>query len=365
MAGQTSMNAERAAGLLVVGFHGLEVPDALRAFVAEGAPAGVVLFARNVASVEQVAALTRELRGLWPAEGPAPIIAVDQEGGPVRRLKAPRCPEVLDLPSAREMAAQNDPDWTRGLGVVTGAQLAALGFDLDFAPVLDVDSNPANPVIGRRAFGATPAVVTRQALAFAAGLEEAGVLACGKHFPGHGDTDLDSHLALPSLAHDLDRLRSVELAPFDAAARAGLPAMMTAHIVFEALDAEWPATLSPRVLPQLLRQELGYDGVVFSDDLEMRAIAAHHDPATIARQGLRATVDLFLVCHRLDVAAGVRDGLVAAARSDGAALEAFEHAERRVASLRARLVDHAVRPFGGVLPGQAAGATLLERLSLG
>ena len=363
------IDPRRAAGLLVVGFHGLEVSDSLRAFVAEGAPAGVILFARNVGSTAQVAALTRELRALWPAAGPPPMIAIDQEGGPVRRLRAPRCPDVLPLPSAREVAAHDDPAWTRELAAIAGAQLAALGIGVDFAPVLDVDSNPANPVIGQRAFGADPEGVAEQALAFARGLQDAGVLPCGKHFPGHGDTDLDSHLALPSLAHDVDRLRAVELAPFAAAVRAGLPAMMSAHIVFEALDPVWPATLSGRVIPQLLRKELGYDGVVFSDDLEMRAIAAHHDPATIARQGLRATLDVFLVCHRLDVARGVRDGLVTATREDDMAREHFEAAERRVARLRGDLTDHAAVPFPGALPGVDRGQALLgacgERLSLG
>lgn len=336
------------SGLLMVGFTGTSVPDELRRFTRDALPAGVVLFARNVESTGQVAELLRELRGLWPLDGPPPLLAVDQEGGPVRRLKAPACPEVLDLPAARELAAAAAPGRTREVAEAAGRELAALGFNLDFAPVLDVDSNPANPVIGRRSFGRDPHVAAEQALAFADGLEAAGVLACGKHFPGHGDTDLDSHLALPRLAHDLERLRAVELVPFAIAARQRrVRAMMSAHIVFEALDPEWPATLSPRVIPELLRRELAFDGVLFSDDLEMRAIADHYDPATIARQGLLATLDVFLVCHHLELAAALREELAASAAGGGLLAERVAAAERRIVTLRSAARDHAARPWSG------------------
>ncbi|MGM0575179.1 MAG: beta-N-acetylhexosaminidase [Myxococcota bacterium] len=347
--------AARAASLLMVGFDGLEPSEDLRAFVREGPPAGVVLFGRNVASTAQVARLIRDLRALWPADGPPPLVAVDQEGGPVRRLKPPTCPEVAPFPAAADVAAPDDPDLTRAVGRVTGRQLAALGFDLDFAPVLDVDSNPANPIIGRRAFGRDPETVTRHGLAYAAGLADAGVLSCGKHFPGHGDTDLDSHLALPHLAHDPARLDRVELAPFRAAVAAGLPALMTAHIVYEALDQDWPATLSPRVIPPLLRDRMGFDGVVISDDLEMAAVA-DRDPWTLARRGLEATVDLFLVCRRLDRARALRDAL--ASQPDAA----LEQALRRVGALRRRAADHAATPWTGEVPCQAEARDLLMRL---
>ncbi|MDP6944355.1 MAG: glycoside hydrolase family 3 N-terminal domain-containing protein, partial [Myxococcota bacterium] len=255
-----------AASVVLVGFQGKVVPDALRRFVAEGEPAGVIVFRRNVRDTEQVADLVRQLRSLWPQDGPAPLISVDQEGGKVRRLRPPECPEFLNLPEARDVAAAGDPNLTRALGDLMGRQLAAVGFNLDFAPVLDVDSNPDNPVIGARSYGSDVDAVTRHALAFAQGLSDGGIIPCGKHFPGHGDTDLDSHFALPSLSHDMARLQRVELRPFAAAVAAGLPTMMSAHIVFEALDSDWPATLSPVVIPTLLRDELGFDGVIFSDD---------------------------------------------------------------------------------------------------
>jgi beta-N-acetylhexosaminidase len=350
-----------AASVVMVGFQGTDVPDDLRRYVAEGEPAGVIVFRRNIAGTEQVAALTRELRSLWPKEAAAPLLAVDQEGGKVRRLRAPECPEFLDLPPARDVAAAGDEALTRALGELTARQLAAAGFNLDFSPVLDVDSNPQNPVIGARSYGSAPSAVIAQALAFAQGLMDGGVIPCGKHFPGHGDTDLDSHLALPALPHDLDRLRRVELAPFEAAVAAGIPTMMSAHIVFEALDADWPATLSPVVIPTLLRGELGFEGVVFSDDLEMKAIGDHQPPEVIAAQGLAASLDVFLVCHELDRARAIRDALAEVARADPVAATRLEAAAGRVRSLRQAAPDHALQPWRGV-PGQDEAAALLAQL---
>ncbi len=359
MAGRDEFDAW-AASVVMVGFQGKSVPDDLRRYVEEGAPAGVIVFQRNVADTESVAAMMRDLRALWPADARTPLMAVDQEGGKVRRLRPPECPEFLDLPQARDVAAANDPALTRALGELTGCQLAAVGFNVDFSPVLDVDSNPDNPVIGARSYGADPETVIRHALAFMRGLEDARVIPCGKHFPGHGDTDLDSHLALPSLPHDLTRLRQVELAPFVAAVEAGLPTMMSAHIVFEALDPDWPATLSPHVIPTLLRDELSYQGVVFSDDLEMKAIADHQTPDTIATQGLAASLDVFLVCHELDRARAIRASLAAAARRDPLTATRLEVAARRVAALRDAAHDHAAGQWDGV-PRQDEAAALVAR----
>lgn len=327
-----------------MGFDGTSVPPELARFCAAGAPAGVVLFGRNIEDTAQLVALIRELRALWPAGGPAPLFAIDQEGGAVQRLKPPRCPEFAALPPMREAAARLGPDGLRALGRAVGAQLAAVGFNVDFAPVLDVDTNPDNPIIGARAFGATPEAVIACALAFAAGLADGGVAPCGKHFPGHGDTDLDSHLALPRLAHDRARLDAVELAPFRAAVAAGLPMLMTAHIVYEALDAARPATLSPHVVPRLLREDLGYDGVVASDDLEMGAVVDLGADA-IARGCDAADVDLLLVCRDLAFAEEVGDALAACADPARNA-----RALARLARLRAALPDHAARASVAVPP---------------
>lgn len=341
--------------MLMVGFDGLAVGDELRDYIATGPPAGVVLFGRNVSTTKQVAALTREIRALWPQDSPAPLFAVDQEGGRVRRLRGPATPEVSPWPSMRELAAAADVEATRRIAEVSGAQLASLGFNLNFAPVLDIDSNPDNPVIGARAFGPDGESVARLALAYAQGLQARGVLACGKHFPGHGDTDLDSHLALPRIAHDLQRLQALELVPFrHAVASQTLHCFMTAHIVFEALDATTPATLSPHVIPRLLRDELGFDGVVVSDDLDMAAIQDHYSPEEVAAGGIAADVDLFLVCHNLPKARAIREALA------GVEPSRLARSTERLQNLRRRARDNAARPWSGDLPMRAEGRAIAQ-----
>jgi beta-N-acetylhexosaminidase len=215
------------------------------------------------------------------------------------------------------------------VGLAMGRELAVLGFDLDFAPVLDVHTNPANPIIGNRAFSTVPQRAADRALAFARGLERGGVVACGKHFPGHGDTSVDSHLALPRLEHDLERLRAVELLPFARAAAADLPVIMTAHVVFPAIEEGVPATLSRRVLTDLLRGELGYRGLIVSDDLDMKAISRHYDVGDAAVAAIEAGCDALLLCRdgeaqdrafealvrAAEARAGVRERVAAAAAS--------------------------------------------------
>jgi beta-N-acetylhexosaminidase len=219
----------------------------------------------------------------------------------------------------------------RDMGYLVGQELRAVGVNYDFAPVLDVDTNPDNPVIGDRAFSRDPKKVAQLALAFAEGLRLADVIPCGKHFPGHGDTNQDSHKTLPRIDRDLDSLRKTELVPFAAAAEAGLASIMTAHVLYPALDAELPATLSPYILQKLLREELGYDGVVVSDDFEMAAIAERFAQGEAARLALAASVDLMLVCHREDRQEAVFEALSKAPRS------LLETAYRRIEQLTRQL----------------------------
>jgi beta-N-acetylhexosaminidase len=211
-----------------------------------------------------------------------------------------------------------------------GHELAAAGFNLNFAPVLDVDSNPANPIIGDRAFARTPGMVGRLALAFARGLEDAGILPCGKHFPGHGDTALDSHLALPEVNRTRAELNRVELLPFRRAIAAKLPMLMSAHVRYPALDPELPATLSPRILTKLLRHELGFRGVVVSDDLAMHALDGYGPISELAPRALAAGCDLILACQSLE------DGEAAVAGLQRA-LDDGRLSERRVAEALGRV----------------------------
>ncbi|MEM9068247.1 MAG: beta-N-acetylhexosaminidase [Myxococcota bacterium] len=321
------MNFEALAGqVLVAGFPSTHAPDSIRHALARGTLGGVILFRRNIVDPRQTAALIQTL--IADAATP-PLVAVDQEGGRVERLKTP----VLELPPMRALGVRDDRAMTQRLGRALGAQLRALGFSMNFAPILDVDTNPDNPVIGDRSFGRDPETVITHALAFAEGLRDAGILACGKHFPGHGDTDLDSHLALPTLRHDRDRLNQIELAPFRAAT--DLPSWMTAHVLFEALDPEVPATLSRHVIHELLREEIGYEGVVISDDLEMKAVQDHWGIVNSGLKAIEAGCDVLLVCSDVDACFELRSALASRAETDGTFRARLAEAAERSRALRA------------------------------
>lgn len=291
--------------LIVGGFSGETLPPAFERALAERRRGGAILFKRNLPNIAVAHALCSSIVAASPSEC-APLIGVDQEGGRVVRLPAP----ALRLPAMATLAAGADLELLTAAGERVGEELSALGFNLNFAPVLDVNTEAANPVIGDRAFGSEPGQVIRAALAYWRGLQNAGVIGCGKHFPGHGDTHLDSHYALPVVSHARARLESVELAPFRAGIEAGMPALMSAHVVYTALDAEAPATLSAQICSELLRRELGFRGVLFSDDLEMKALAGRGSIAELAVQAVRAGCDAVLVCSDEAAQERVFDALV-------------------------------------------------------
>jgi beta-N-acetylhexosaminidase len=314
--------------VLVAGYEGTEPPAALCSRAAAGELGGFIFFRRNLGNVEEVAELTRRLRSLAPA-GETLWLAIDQEGGRVARLGPP----VVKLPAARVFGELDDVALTLEAASTLGEQLRWLGFNLDFAPVLDVDTNPDNPVIGDRSYGSSVARVIRHGRAFAAGLAQCGVTACGKHFPGHGDTLQDSHLALPRLPHTEERLREIELAPFRALA-AELPCIMTAHVVFETWDSRLPATLSSRVVTGLLRDELGFRGLVWSDDLEMKAIADGYGLDDAACRAIEAGCDSLLLCSKLEYVELAHEGLIRRAEGDSKFAARLQSAAAR--SLAAR-----------------------------
>jgi beta-N-acetylhexosaminidase len=290
----------------------------------------LILFKRNIVELEQTASLVTSCRAHEDAALPF-LVGVDQEGGRVARFGEP----MLQLPPMRTLAIANDPDLTRDAAKVLGRQLRAVGLNLNFAPVLDVDTNPLNPVIGDRSFGSTPDSVVEQALAFARGLHLGGVLSCGKHFPGHGDTEVDSHLALPVLRHPRPRLEEIELRPFRAAV-GRFPSLMTAHVVFESLDPDLPATMSPKAIRELLRKEIGFEGAVFSDDLEMRAITDRYSIEQAGLLAIEAGCDLLLVCSDVDAAARLRERLADEARRSARFRTRLNEARARADALRRR-----------------------------
>jgi beta-N-acetylhexosaminidase len=326
----------KAANLLTVGFHGRSVDGDLKSLLDRGV-GGVIWFRRNVGTPAEVLELNREIKA---AAARPLVISVDQEGGPVARLREGFTP----LPPMRAVGALGSAPLAKKLGGLMARELRAVGFDMNYAPVLDVDTNPRNPVIGARSFGPTPELVSELGVALAEGLQEAGVAACGKHFPGHGDTDQDSHLALPRLPHDLERLERVELAPFAAAARSGVAALMTAHVIFEPIDAAFPATMSRGVISGILREKLGYDGLVISDDLEMKAIRDHFGIEEAMLLGLNAGVDHFLCCSSAELAHQAIDAVVRGVQRGKIELHILDAAVRRFSLLRDRFAQPAPDP---------------------
>jgi len=353
--------------LLVGGFAGAEPPARFLAELSAGRRGGAILFRRNLPDLEATARLCQAIADAAPPDLP-PFLGVDQEGGRVTRLPKP----FLTLPPARALGELGDADLVHRAARAVGVELRALGFNLDFAPVLDVDSNPQNPVIGDRSFGRDPEAVSERAVAFLRGLQDEGVLACGKHFPGHGDTDKDSHFDLPRIAHGRPRLDRVELPPFRAAAAAGLASMMSAHVVVEALDPGAPATLSRAVCTGLLREEIGYEGVLFSDDMEMGAIAARYPIEEAVVQAIAAGCDAVLVCKDEDAQDRAHAALVARAERDGRFRDRCVEAAARglrarrscpprplaLEAMRAVVGGPASRALGDELAARAARATL-------
>lgn len=281
---------EKIGQLFMVGFMGTAVTPELASFIKEYKPGGVILFSRNLESVEQIVELTNELQR---ANSTSPLlISIDQEGGRVSRL-----PKGFTIfPPCELLGRCNSSELAYAAAATIAKELKAVGINMNMAPVLDVNSNPDNPVIGDRAFSSVPEEVGEMALVTATGLQDNKVVACGKHFPGHGDTSADSHKELPVVEASRERLEAVEFTPFRRAAAAGVATMMTAHVLYKSLDDQLPATLSPAIITNLLREEMRYDGVVLTDDLEMHAIADHYGVGDAAVRAILAGCDVLLIC---------------------------------------------------------------------
>ncbi|MGH9200393.1 MAG: beta-N-acetylhexosaminidase [Vicinamibacterales bacterium] len=303
--------SRRDIGQLLIGsMPGKTVPQEFRSLAREFDLGGVILFGRNIEAPEQVAELSVECEALGRTS-PA-WVSVDQEGGRVARLKEPftRWPPMATLGRAgSETLAER-------FAKALASELLATGITLDYAPVLDVHTNPKNPVIGDRALAERAEDVARLGRVIIRSLQGAGLAACGKHFPGHGDTSTDSHHDLPVVEHPPDRLRAVELEPFRAAIAERVAFIMTAHVLIPSLDETRPATLSPVVVQQMLRQELGFEGVILSDDLEMKAVSARFPLPEAAIEAIRAGCDGILICSGdIDVQGPTLEALVRAVES--------------------------------------------------
>lgn len=289
-------SAELAGQSMMLRFVGPDFTAEARDAFERMRPCGIIVFADNITSRDQIYALTAELQAAARSLGMPPLlIGADQEGGIVSRFPD----DMVTVPGAMALTAQGNTDLIGRCARITGEQLREVGINVNFAPVVDVNNNAANPVIRTRSFGDTVERVVDGALATMRGLEAARVIATVKHFPGHGDTNIDSHLGLPVVDHSLERLHAVELAPYTAAITAGVPAVMTSHIVFPVLD-ELPSTLSRAILTGLLRDQLGFDGLIFTDSLSMDAIDRRYGLAETAIRCKAAGVDVLESNESLD-----------------------------------------------------------------
>jgi beta-N-acetylhexosaminidase len=327
---------ERGIGnLFMVGFYGTEFSAEIRDMLEELNPCGVILFARNVQEPGQIAALNHDVQSHGLRHGASGyFIGVDQEGGRVRRLKEP----FALFPPAMELASAADPELAVAeFARTTARQLRLVGFNLDFVPVLDVltaDDARSGDVIGDRSFGHDPYRVGRLGAVVIEEMRAQGVIPCCKHFPGHGGTSVDSHTDLPVDNRTLDALRACDLVPFQTAAGRGVEMVMTAHVLYPSIDPAVPATLSPRLIQQILRTEMGYSGVVITDDLDMGAVASRFSPGECSLQALLAGVDILLVCNAPEKAFAARSRLVEALEADELSESRVEEALRRITALK-------------------------------
>ncbi len=273
----------------VLGFPGAELPEELRNYLAAGL-VGVVLYPRNFSSVESLCDLTREIRRV---AGRPVLLGIDQEGGSRFSLAEP----FTQWPSAAELGALNDAGTVKRMAMALARELRAVGCNLDFAPMLDLHIQPESPVTQDRSYGSDPQRVAELGAAFARGLAAEGILACAKHFPGHGDTKVDPHEALPVFEGTLERLREMELVPFARAAHERVPMMMTAHILLPSIDSGKPASLSRKTLHEMLRESMHFEGVIVADDLGMGAITERLEPGEAAVESFLAGSDLAMLCH--------------------------------------------------------------------
>lgn len=347
---------EKIGQMIMIGLGGTELSPEEQSLLRDYPFGGFILFAHNLKEPNQILSLCRSL---WEIKrDPPPFIAIDQEGGRVHRLPPP----FIQFPPAAMLGRTRNCDLAYQAGLATAHELSAVGINLNFAPVLDVLSNPRNPVIGDRSFGSEPQLVTTLGWAVIVGLRNGGVIPCGKHFPGHGDTLKDSHLELPSVKKRLAQLNATELPPFIYACRNQVESLMTAHVVYPALDPDYPATLSTSIIGKRLRQAVGYRGVVFGDDMEMKAISQNYSLEDTVTLAVRAGVDVFLFCHDRTRAVGAFDILLQRAEKNAQTRARIEESYRRIQRLKQRYLK-SFKGMGEDLRTQHIGITGHQKLA--
>lgn len=286
---------EKIGQMFMFGIEGTVLDDALAEHIKNIMPGGIILFGRNADNPEQLLELINSLKKINSDRIPL-FISVDEEGGRVSRMP----PQLHKMPSAGSIGQMDDPFAAYKMGQIQAVKIKSFGFNMDLAPVLDIMSNPQNTVIGDRSFGSDPDTVAKCGIQMMKGIRESGVISVVKHFPGHGDTETDSHYDLPSVYHGMDRLDAFELVPFRKAIEENADAVMVAHILLPNIDPDCPASLSQTVIDGLLRDKMGFDGVVITDDMTMAAITKHYAVEDAVIGSISAGSDIIMVCHDYD-----------------------------------------------------------------
>lgn len=323
---------EKIGQMIFSGVDGTEMTDESKNIIQKYHVGGIILFGDNVKSITQTVNFLNELKTA-NADNPYPLLlGVDEEGGRVTRMPD----EAKSLPSSRSIGELNDSSLSFEIGSILGEQMKALGFNLDFAPVLDVNSNPDNPVIGDRSFGNNPEVVTELGIQTMKGIQNEGIISVIKHFPGHGDTSEDSHLELPKVDKSYDELSKLELVPFKKAISENADVSMVAHILLPKIDEKYPASMSEKIITGILREDYDFDGVVITDDLTMGAITDHYNVADAAVQTVKAGGDILLVAHDPNLIATVFEKLKAAVEAGEISENRIDESVERITNLKAK-----------------------------
>lgn len=307
---------EKIGQMVIVGLDGYKMDENTRTMIEDNRVGGFILFGENVESSDQLLALVNSLKSTNSKNNIPLFISVDQEGGRVNRMPK----EIKNIPASKTIGEVNNSEFSYKIGSILSEEMKAFGFNMDFAPVLDINSNPKNSVIGDRSFGANAEVVSKLGIQTMKGIQEGGVIPVIKHFPGHGDTSVDSHIGLPSVENDMNRLKSFELVPFNDAIKNGADVVMVAHILLNKIDSQNPASLSKTIITDLLREQLNFNGVVITDDMTMGAIVKNYNISDAAIKSVNAGSDIVLVCHGHDNEVAVINALKKAV-DDGTILE--------------------------------------------
>jgi beta-N-acetylhexosaminidase len=330
--------AKKVGQLFIIGFEGYSVPPEFRKFVAEYHLGGTIYFKRNVQGPSQIAELSNDIQFSCRPKGCPPIfISIDHEGGKVNRLSKP----FTKFPGNDHLGQLGSPKIAFDFGQVLGKELKSVGININYAPVVDVNSNPQSPVINERAFSSDPEVCGKMGSAVCRGIQKMGVMAVAKHFPGHGDTKEDSHYALARVDKTIEELEKLELIPFRRVIRSRVEAIMTAHILNPKIDPDYPATMSEKTINGLLREGLRFSRLVISDDLEMKAIADHYGPNEAAVMSIKAGCDLLIYRGDQGLPVAQIEAIVKAIETGEIPKETFEKALRRIESAKKTYAEQA------------------------